>query len=243
MTAKPEVLTRPAQKRWALFGCFGCSGFIALTVVLSLLGFRNALQPDNVWSQLHAYMDFEAPPEGFTPLFEVSFFDQRQIAFYRTADRTQVVLQEFTSRVREDFDEAFDKDVVEQDGTEVIESGTLELQGRPVEYIMFLGDGGDELDHIDSIKTSRRGKLLDWLGLLPKDLPVFATHTPVYQLRFSGANDGGGTLLIVRAPTIAPLKPADFEALFAPFDLWAFVDSAPVAPPDPNQTEPTPSDE
>ena len=49
--------------------------------------------------------------------------------------------------------------------------------------------------------------------------------------------------LRLMSSSTAPLTPADFEALFAPFDLWAFVDSAPVAPADPNQPEPTPSDE
>ena len=225
---KAEVLTRGAQKRWALFGCFGCLGFLLLAVTLSLLGFRNALRPENVWGQLSAYMEFEVPPEGFAPLFEVSFFDQRQIAFYRESDRTQVVLQEFSSRVREDFDEALDSEILTAGGATNVETGELVLQGRTVTFARFLPAPDAEAPLAPG--RTIPGRLLESLGLLPADVPTFRTDTPVHLLRFSGLNDGGGTVLSVRAPTPTPLTPMDLEELFAPFDLWAKVDSAPAGP-------------
>lgn len=227
-----NVLSRSAQKRWALFGCLGCGGFLALALVLSLLGMRNALQPDNVWSQLHAYLGFEDPPEGYAPLFEVAFFDQRQISFYREADHALVVVQEFTSRVREDFDDALDPEKLSADGL-IVEHATIELQGRAVELNTVLGDTSTSAGDVERLHDSLPGRLLGKLGLVPDDLPTFPTDTPVHQIRFSGANDGGGTLLVVRAPTSAPMTAQELEELFAPFDLWAFVDSAPAAPPMP----------
>nr|MBC8451366.1 hypothetical protein [Planctomycetota bacterium] len=133
------TLSKASQKRWALGGCLGCSGFALLAFVLALVGVKRSLQPENVWAQLSAYVDFEAPPEGFQALFVVPFFDQRQIAFYRVADKTEVILEEYSSRMREDFDEAFSVAKLIEGGARSVKTGTLRLQGRDVEYVTFLG--------------------------------------------------------------------------------------------------------
>lgn len=231
--AEPLVLSRESQKRWAIGGCLGCFGFLVLAAVLALVGFKRSLDPDNIWSQLSAYMDFEVPPEGFEPLFVVSFFDQRQVAFYRPSDMTEVILMEFTGRVREGFEEAFDPEKLKQGGSVDIVPGTVELQGREVQMVTFRGGAAagsmaaDQGEH----KTGLQGRVLELFGLLPEDPPVFPDNTPILQLRFSGESDSGGTLLVVRSPTEVPLTGAELEELFAPFDLWSRVDSAPKPPP------------
>ena len=242
------LMTPALQKRWAVFGCFGCMGFITLTVVLALMGFRNSLDPDNVWGQLSAYLKFDSPPAGFAPLFEVSFFDQRQISFYLVADNTQILVQEYSSRVREDFDDAISVDKLREKGAVQVQAGSMELQGHAVPYVTFLGGPANDtgLADAESLRSDLRGRVLDALNMLPDELPQFRTDTPLYQFQFSGKNDAGGTLLSVRAPSPAPLTAADFDALFAPFDLWAYVDSAPAGPsPDelnPELTNPTPTE-
>jgi len=229
---EPLMLSRKSQKRWAFGGCLGCGGFMALALVMALIGFKRSLDPQNIWAQLSAYMDFESPPEGFEPLFVMSFFDQRQIAFYRPEDMTEVILMEYTGRVREGFEDAFDVDNLKESGSLVVEQGTMVLQGREVQTVSFSGGAAAGAMPADAgeRKTGLQGKLLKTFGLLPEDPPVFRKDTPILHLRFSGDSDSGGTLLVVRAPTEAPLTQADLEALFVPFDLWSQVDSAPKPP-------------
>ena len=135
------TLSQESQKRWAIGGCVGCLGFLILAVGLSILSVKRALAPGNVWGQLSAYMGVEpeAPPEGYRALFVLPFFDQRQIAFYRESDNAQVLLQEYSGRVREDFDLAFDVEHLEAlDGVGLVEAGTLTLQGREVDVVRFV---------------------------------------------------------------------------------------------------------
>jgi len=227
------TLSKASQKRWAIGGCLGCSGFLVMAFVLALVGVKRSLQPDNVWAQLSAYLGFEAPPEGFEALFVVPFFDQRQIAFYRTSDNTEVILEEFSSRVREDFDDAFSVDELIASGARGVTAGAYELQGRQVEYVTFRGGAEAALGATRS--PEERGGIQAWIldtfGLAPVDPPLFPLDTPIVRLRFSGASDSGGTVLMVRSPTSVALTQAELEALFAPFDLWSRVDSAPPPPP------------
>ena len=224
----PPTLSRASQKRWAVGGCVGCLGFVVLAASLSLLSVKNALAPANVWGQLSAYvgLDPEAPPEGYRPLFVLPFFDQRQIAFYRASDETQVLVQEYSGRVREDFDLAFDVEhLAGLPGIGQAAADTLTLQGREVEAVRFLG--AEELEPEAVNEGGLRGWIVDTFDLRPDDLPVFRRDTPVVRIRFSGAGDAGGTTLNVRSATARPLTEADLEELLAPFDLWRHVDSAP----------------
>lgn len=227
------TLSKASQKRWALGGCLGCSGFALLAFVLALVGVKRSLQPENVWAQLSAYVDFEAPPEGFQALFVVPFFDQRQIAFYRVADKTEVILEEYSSRMREDFDEAFSVAKLIEGGARSVKTGTLRLQGRDVEYVTFLG--GETAAKGGTRAPEERGGLQGWIletfALAPEDPPVFPLDTPILRMRFSGASDSGGTVLMVRSPGAEPMTAAQLEDLFTPFDLWSRVDSTPAPPP------------
>lgn len=229
---QPLSLSRESQKRWALGGCLGCGGFLLLAFVLSLVGVKRSLDTGNVWSQLAAYMDFESPPAGFEALFVVSFFDQRQIAFYRVEDNTEVILMEYTGRVREGFEDAFDVDKLKEGGSLVVSRDQIMLQGREVEAIRFSGGkaagAGQAPDEESS--NSLQGRVLRLFGLMPENLPTFQLDTPIIHLRFSGDSDSGGTLIIVRSPTDAPLSSEDLDQLFIPFDLWSQVDSAPKPP-------------
>jgi hypothetical protein len=197
------------------------------------VGFKRSLDPANIWSQLSAYMDFEAPPEGFESLFVVSLFDQRQIAFYRKADKTEIILTEFTGRVREGFEDALDVDKLKEGGASILASGPIELQGRMVDSITFIGGVAAGTGQVaeDGAPGGLQGKILETFGLMPEAPPHFPEGTPILHLRFSGDSDSGGTLLVVRAPTSELLDAAALEALFEPFDLWSRVDSAPKPPP------------
>lgn len=232
--AKPQPLSlsRKSQKRWAIGGCFGCFGFASLAFILAVLGVKTSLEPGRVWTELSAYMDFETPPKGFKSLFVVPFFDQRQIAFYREADKTHVMLQEYSGRVREDFDDAFDVEILKAGGATEIESGSFKLQGREVAFVRFLGGaaGNQEMPKAGEVRSGMQGMILDAFNMLPEDPPTFPVGTPLIRMRFSGVNDNGGTLIMVRAPTLAVMTVADLSDLFAPFDLWSQVDSAPKAP-------------
>ena len=223
------TLSGKSQRRWAIGGCFGCLGFAVLTAGLSLLGVKNALAPENVWGQLSAYMgfDLEQPPAGYVPLFVLPFFDQRQIAFYRESDQTQVLLQEYSGRTREDFDLAFDVEALEaMEGIGEVEAVLLTLQGREVEAVRFVG--AENLEPEATREGGVRGWIVETFDLAPEDLPVFRRDTPVVRIRFSGGADFGGTTLNVRAPSATPLDEAALEDFFEPFDLWSRVDSAPA---------------
>ena len=172
-------------------------------------------------------VDPEAPPEGYRALFVLPFFDQRQIAFYRESDSAQVLLQEYSGRVREDFDLAFDVEHLEGlAGVGMVEAGTLTLQGREVEVVRFVG--AEVLEPEATREGGLRGWIVDTFDLRPADLPDFRRDTPVVRIRFSGDADAGGTTLNLRAPTSEPFTEADLEELLAPFDLWTRVGSAPV---------------
>lgn len=232
-----KALSKASQKRWALGGCLGCGGFMLLAVVMAVVGFKRSIEPANVWGQLSAYMSFEDPPEGFEPLFVVSFFDQRQVAFYRASDLTEVIVMEFTGRVREGFEDAFDVDKLAAEGASEVTEGVLQLQGHEVPFVTFVGGaaaGSGAAARVEQ-RDGLQGTLLEALGLLPDEPPVFPEGTPIMHLRFSGAADSGGTLLIVRAPTLAVPTEAELEALFAPFDLWSRVGSAPLPPVNPEE--------
>jgi len=223
------TLSQESQKRWAIGGCVGCLGFLILAVGLSILSVKRALAPGNVWGQLSAYMGVEpeAPPEGYRALFVLPFFDQRQIAFYRESDNAQVLLQEYSGRVREDFDLAFDVEHLEAlDGVGLVEAGTLTLQGREVDVVRFVG--AEVLEPEPRREGGLRGWVVETFDLRPEDMPEFRRDTPVVRIRFSGSGDAGGTTLNLRAPTGEPFTEADLEELLAPFDLWTKVGSAPV---------------
>jgi hypothetical protein len=220
-------LTPRGERRWAVAGCFGCLGFALLTVLLTVLGVKTAQAPEAVWSQLHAYMEFEGEPAGYVPIFVLPFFDSRQIAFFRESDRTQILLQEYSGRERERFDEALDPEIVSAvEGLYDVSVETMNLQGRDVDCLRYSGLETDLNE--GGAADSFRDWLLSSLGLSPAGVTDVQMPAAVIRIRFSSEADSGGTILMVRSPDLVPMDRDALEELFAPFDLWAHVGSAPV---------------
>jgi hypothetical protein len=225
-----KKLTPTGERRWAVVGCLGCSGFLVLGLLLTVLGIKSAQTPEAVWSQLHAYMEFEGDPEGFEPLFVVPFFDSRQIVFYRVSDNALVFIQEYSGRERESFDEALDLEFVASlEGYTGVSEGTLMLQEREVDFVRFTDSG--TFRNASAAGDGVRDWLLNALGMEQhKIAEIVDSDQPaaVIRIRFSGEADAGGTILVVRSHDAKPMNQASLEALFQPFDLWAHVGSAPV---------------
>ena len=225
-----EKLTPRGERRWAVVGCVGCTGFLVFGLLLTILGIKSAQVPEAVWSQLHAYMEFEGEPEGFAPLFVVPFFDSRQIVFYRESDKALVFVQEFSGRERETFDESLDAEFIDAiDGYDQVTSGTLTLQEREVDFVRYTDRG--TFENPSAPGDGVRDWLLDTLGMEQHDISgVMDSGQPaaVVRIRFSGDADQGGTMLMVRTQGTAPMDVPALEDLFQPFDLWAHVGSAPV---------------
>ncbi|MDG1499483.1 MAG: hypothetical protein P8N31_02525 [Planctomycetota bacterium] len=235
-------LTPRGERRWAVVGCVGCTGFLVLGLLLTILGIKAAQAPEAVWSQLHAYMDFEGQPEGFEPLFVVPFFDSRQIVFYRDVDKALVFVQEFSGRERETFDEALDPVFVESiDGYDEVTSGTLLLQGREVDFVRYTDRG--TFENPSAPGDGAREWLLSALGMQQHNIAdIMDSDQPavVVRIRFSGDADQGGTMLMVRTQGTTPMDEPALEDLFQDFDLWAHVGSAPVFIPPTEEPETPP---
>ena len=229
-----QKLTPKGERRWALTGCIGCTGFLVLGILMTILGVRSAQTPAAVWSQLRTYMAFEGAPENFEPLFVVPFFDSRQIVFTRKSDSALVFVQEYSGRERETFEEALDAGfVAELDGFLQVKSDTLSLQGREVDALRYIDQG--TFQNASSSADGFRDWLLSAMGMEQNaiaDIVDIEQPASVIRIRFSGAADRGGTILMVRSVGTAPMDEAALEDLFAPFDLWAHVGSVPVLFPD-----------
>jgi hypothetical protein len=229
-----EKLTPKGERRWAVTGCLGCSGFLVLGLLLTVLGVKSAQSPEAVWSQLQTYMSFEGEPEGYEPLFVVPFFDSRQIVFMRTSDSALVFVQEFSGRERETFEDAFDPEFLAGlEGYLQVTSEVLSLQGRQVEAVRYIDQG--TFTNASSTADGFRDWLLSAIGMERNaiaDITDVGRPAAVVRIRFSGAADAGGTILMVRSLGESPLDVQGLEELFSPFDLWAHVDSVPVLLPE-----------